>query len=154
MLWWGRHLRGCITFGKNISRTQQTVNSTLALVCLAMLHWSSLNFSCHDLVKRYLPTNLLWYSGCFLLLRWIFASSVEPCTSSGSSHCYWFMFGACQLGWTASIDFFFIFWTRLLILWQWRLEYLQRSIAKHDYITLIILTIFLYFLWLMGEKGV
>jgi hypothetical protein len=41
---WSGHLRGHVIFGKGISITQQTVDNTLAMVCLATLCWCSLGF--------------------------------------------------------------------------------------------------------------
>lgn len=40
-----RNMRGCVMIGKSLSISQQTVNSTLALVRLAMLCWSLLIFA-------------------------------------------------------------------------------------------------------------
>jgi hypothetical protein len=42
MFCWSRCLQGHMMFGKGISGTQQTVDSILALVCIAGLHWASL----------------------------------------------------------------------------------------------------------------
>jgi hypothetical protein len=43
MFCWIRCLRGLVMFGKGISITQQTMDDTLALVCLAgFLNWASL----------------------------------------------------------------------------------------------------------------
>jgi hypothetical protein len=47
----GSPLRGCVMFGKSISRIQQTVSYALALVPLAMLCWSSMMMLLH------------WYGG-------------------------------------------------------------------------------------------
>jgi hypothetical protein len=40
MFFWSGCLRGHVMFGKSVSTTQQTVDDTLALVCLAGLHWA------------------------------------------------------------------------------------------------------------------
>ena len=48
-------------FGMSINITQQTEHNTLLLVHLAMLHWSSLIFACHDFIERTMPKNFSWY---------------------------------------------------------------------------------------------
>ena len=93
---WCRHLRGCVMFGKSIGGTQQTVSNTFALVCLAMLCLSSLILAWCDVIER----NFLCSSD-FLALHGFVPILKSLTISSGSSHCYWFVFGV--LDWTADI---------------------------------------------------
>jgi hypothetical protein len=108
MFCWGRHLRSCVIFGKSISRTQQTVNTTLALVLLAILCLSWVIFSCCDFIKRKAPKNFSWYSSCFLPLLWTRSNLADSspffcivvllliqvwCLPIGLDCSYWFMFG-------------------------------------------------------------
>lgn len=65
---WGRHMRGRMIFGKSLSRTQQTVNDALSLVCPAKLCWLLLVFAGYHFVERNVPNNLSWYCSCFLPL--------------------------------------------------------------------------------------
>jgi hypothetical protein len=104
-------LRGWVIFGKSINIAQQTMYSALALVCLAMLCWSSLIFMCHDFIERKVTKKFLWYSGCFLLPFWTPVNLVEPADLvEPSAHlakpCFVFLivFGVCLLYWTGSTD--------------------------------------------------
>jgi hypothetical protein len=86
--------------GKSISITQQTVNDTLALVCLAMLCWSLLVMTCrekHQRTSHGILAASWWFS-------WLVSIQWSLVVSSGSNHCYWFVFGVCWLDCTAITD--------------------------------------------------
>lgn len=60
------------------------------------------------------------------------ADSVESHICSGTSCCYESMFGAWWLDRTATTNSCLIFWTELLIFWQWRYEWPQRKYVQTD----------------------
>lgn len=64
---------------KNINITHSKWKDALSLVCLAVLHWSSLDFACGDFTESNRPEDFLWYSSCFVPLLKTHANSVEPC---------------------------------------------------------------------------
>jgi hypothetical protein len=88
----GSHLRGCMVFRKSISRPQQTVNDTFALVRLAKFYWFSLIFACCNFIERH-----------------------HQRTSCG-------ILAAFLMDWIAATNSCLVFWTGLLISWQQRSE--------------------------------
>ena len=93
--YWSRCLRGWVMFRKNMNIAPQTVrwcpcigvpcnallvftDDALALICLAMLCWSSLIFACLDFIETNVSKNFSWYSGCSVLLLQTHADSGEP----------------------------------------------------------------------------
>ena len=134
-----RHLKGCVMFGKSLSRTPQTVSDTLALVCLATLAGLQI-FACHDCAEINAPQNFWWRAGCFL-----------P----------WCRFGRASrvlLGWAATIDLYLGFtivlycivlylgFTIGLDCWQ-GLELPQRTISEQVQNSHFLLTCLCSYLW-------
>jgi hypothetical protein len=93
MFCWSRHLRRYLMFEKNRSRIPRPWKDALALLNLAVLHWTSLVMQCF--------ADLHWSSLCrekhaneLHMVFWlILATSADLWLSVESSHCYWFMFG-------------------------------------------------------------
>ena len=114
-----------VMFGESISRTQQIV--MLSLLCFDGLA-SLLIFN--SLINAGIPTG-----GCscwFVPIRW------RP-----GNFC-----------WVVPPVLIRVWWTELLVSWQWRLELPQRSTSKQVHKPLSYLSSFLPYLWMVAKMGV
>lgn len=119
---WSRLFWGHRIFRKSISRTQQAVDYTFALVLLAFfIDIFLLCFHGEKHTKEHLV-----YSACFLPLPRTRADQWSLVVSSEWSCCYWFMIGVWELPLLIGVCCF----ASGLNWWQWRFKPPQRNILK------------------------
>jgi hypothetical protein len=156
-----RHMKGHVMFRKNINMTPLTVGAR-ALVCFTLPCYTLLTTQMYGFTLYCTDELCLWW--CHrenlvreLLLRFLrpFVAStalsqlVSLAVSSGLNCSCWFMYGDCQVDWTAAADLYLVFATGLNCWYpdneNW--THPPRTISKQIHFPCVVITFLFYYLW-------